>query len=285
MLGELTALRQRLKEVERRLRPVEAGVARLASMEQRFAVARLDVGRLDYEPRDLLLRIDSPSALMRLRACRKEPWTVAWIESHVGPGEVFYDIGANTGPYSLIAASAGEARHVVALEPAATTYGSLVVNVALNELEGVITALPVALSDATGLATLELRSLEPGDALHALDDVPVRYGDWKPVLRQPALSYRLDDLARRLDVPFPNHLKIDVDGAELSVLRGAERSLADPRLKSLLIEIEATLGEDVVAALTAAGFALAERHQRRDTDTHWYGIFTRAGAGSPAGTA
>jgi FkbM family methyltransferase len=268
-------MRQRLKELERRLRPVESGVTQLAGFERRVAAARLDVGRLDYEPRELFLRIDSPAVLVRLRACAKEPWTVAWIESDVGPGEVLYDVGANTGPYSLIAASAGEGRRVVALEPAGTTYGSLLVNVALNELATTITPLPIALSDATGLATLELSSLEPGDALHTLDDVPVRYSSSPSTLRQPTLAYRLDDLVTQLDVPFPNHLKIDVDGAELAILRGAERTLSDKRLRSLLIEVEVTLGDDVVALLDSVGFPIAERHQRRDADTHWYGIFKR----------
>ena len=38
-------------------------------------------------------------------ACRKEPDTVRWIEEYLSEGDVFYDIGANVGAYSLVAAS------------------------------------------------------------------------------------------------------------------------------------------------------------------------------------
>ena len=59
--------------------------------------------QLDYRRHRILLHADSPLGLYRARACQKEPETVRWIEEFVRPGDVFYDIGANVGAYSLIA--------------------------------------------------------------------------------------------------------------------------------------------------------------------------------------
>ena len=60
--------------------------------------------RLDFPDADVFLRITSKAERMRLRACAKEPFTVEWLREHVGAGDVLFDIGANIGVYSLIAA-------------------------------------------------------------------------------------------------------------------------------------------------------------------------------------
>ena len=60
-------------------------------------------------------------------------------------------------------------------------------------------------------------------------------------------------------LPFPQYLKIDVDGIEEQIIGGASRALADRRLRSVLIELNterAACRDRVVSALRAAGFAL-----------------------------
>ena len=86
-------------------------VQRLADrLHAKVAVKLVDgltpVRRLDYEGSDIWLVMSSSAILKRLGSVAKEPFTVAYIEEHVKPGEVFYDIGANVGPYALIAAKA-----------------------------------------------------------------------------------------------------------------------------------------------------------------------------------
>jgi hypothetical protein len=51
------------------------------------------------------------------------------------------------------------------------------------------------------------------------------------------IGVSLDDLVDRFALPFPNHIKIDVDGIEDLIVQGADRMLFDPRLKSVLVEI------------------------------------------------
>src|SRR5262245_23889981 len=60
---------------------------------------------LDYDAHSVRLLATSPmERKWRARSCKKEPWTVAWIEESMGSGGVLYDVGANVGTFSLVAA-------------------------------------------------------------------------------------------------------------------------------------------------------------------------------------
>jgi hypothetical protein len=60
--------------------------------------------RLDYDRADIYLRVTSKAETFRVKACAKEPFTIDWIHAHLAAGDVLYDIGANVGAYSLVAA-------------------------------------------------------------------------------------------------------------------------------------------------------------------------------------
>ncbi len=51
------------------------------------------------------------------------------------------------------------------------------------------------------------------------------------------MSYRLDDFVRQFGLPVPNHLKIDVDGTEVQVLKGSKEILKNPEFRSILMEV------------------------------------------------
>src|ERR1051325_11538121 len=63
--------------------------------------------RLDFPDHDIWLRATfAAERRWRAHACAKEPWTVRWLREKIGPGKVLYDIGANVGVFSLVAAVA-----------------------------------------------------------------------------------------------------------------------------------------------------------------------------------
>jgi FkbM family methyltransferase len=229
-------------------------VARLAAA---FRVTR----PLDYPREPIRLAVGSPAATKRLRSVSREPFTVAWIEQSLRPGDAFYDVGANVGAFALIAAALLRGSGtVVAFEPGAPTYHDLCVNVALNGFGETVVPLPLALWSRTELVPFSYRTLGSGDARHTLG----RGGDGASAYTQPMPSFRLDDLVDLFDLPPPALVKLDVDGAELAVLEGAERTLRRPELRGLLVELDGAGGErneEAILELCAgAGFAPVSRH-------------------------
>jgi FkbM family methyltransferase len=213
--------------------------------------------RLDYPHHDIWLRATSETERKwRARACAKEPWTVRWLEEQVGHGDVFYDIGANVGAFSLIAAIARSAS-VVAFEPGYATFARLCENIQLNGCSETIVPVPLPLSDAAALTAFTYRSLEPGQSRHVLGDSP----EGTPY-KQPMCAITLDAALAQFSLPLPNHLKIDVDGAELRVLAGASAVLRGSQLRTILIESEAAAWDALASELGNAGFALDVRHER-----------------------
>jgi FkbM family methyltransferase len=160
----------------------------------------------------------------------------------------------------------------VAIEPGYANFASLCDNILLNGLAESVMPFPVALADRTHLGSLSYRSTSAGAAIHALD------ADQDGVYRQPILVYALDDLVERFSLPAPTLIKLDVDGGESAVLDGAPRILADPRLRSVIAEIEIAQTDAVTSTLAGFGLELAARFNDRHGEPLpglWYGVFTR----------
>ena len=185
----------------------------------------------------------------------KEPDTLDWIDRMVRPGDVFYDVGANIGVYALYAAAAGA--RVYAFEPEALNFARLNENIVANQRSQAIIAYPLGISNATGVAELHLSQFVEGAALHAVQ-LPSGQPAGRPAHLQGLLVTSLDDLQHRFGLPAPVHIKIDVDGLEPAIVEGAALTLADPKLRSVLIEINAE--QDAIAdRMARAGFELASR--------------------------
>jgi FkbM family methyltransferase len=193
----------------------------------------------------------------------KEPWTIDWLRS-LPAGAVLYDVGANIGITSLIAAERVDRQiQVVALEPAPMNFASLVRNIVLNGFSDRVVALPVGLGPETGVEALNLSTWEPGGALHAFGDFGFSKPDRIPTVEgvHRCLRFRLDNLVRWRGLPFPTHLKIDVDGAEFDVLEGARAVMADPRLRGAQIEVvdrdaQVTQSRKMIDFMQSASFTL-----------------------------
>ena len=151
---------------------------------------------------------------------------------------VFWDIGANVGVFSLYAAAQKRCK-VLAFEPAAANFHVLARNIALNRLEQCVDAYCVALSGATGLGVLNLASTAMGAALHTFGrrGETSRYTDGSIAASHGMLGFTVDQFIEQFDPPFPTYMKIDVDGLEPQIIKGARRTLADDRLKAIMIEL------------------------------------------------
>jgi FkbM family methyltransferase len=200
----------------------------------------------------------SPLLLWRAKTLfDKEPETISWIRNF-DQGDVLYDIGANVGMYSIYAGMRGA--KVYSFEPESANFSVLNQNICLNGIGNRVIAYPLALSDEERLDTLRLSAVEPGAALHAFGtNVDFRGLSFSPKFAQGSICTTLDALVERWGLECPTHLKIDVDGLEPNIVRGGERLLANPRLRSVLIEINEMLARDrdIVQTLEGHGFSVA----------------------------
>lgn len=237
------------------------------------------VRALDYRPHRVLLHVDSELEYrVRLRSASKEPETVQWIEQHFRDGDVFYDIGANVGAYSLIAACRFPGLRVYAFEPSALNVGQLVRNVALNGCGDRVMPLAIALGDSTRMETFNYQNLDRGGALHTIGEPVTEHGRrFVPALRQSVRIESLDDVVRWYELPPPSHIKVDVDGAEARILQGAARTLTAPTLRSLLLETstDAQVRQNLINTLAPAGLILTATHAQPGGYANF--LFTRNG--------
>lgn len=188
----------------------------------------------------------------------KEPETLRWIDGFSNT-ETLMDIGANVGVYTLYAAYRGH--KVVALEPDALNFALLNLNIKDNNFSELSTAYPFSLHRDSVIAELHMQDYNWGGSQKSFG----RSVDWqgKPFtasFSQGSAGISVDEFVAKTG-NCPNHMKIDVDGNETLVLEGAPKTLVNPKLKSLLIELYAGHEEyeHCVALITNAGFTLNER--------------------------
>lgn len=154
-----------------------------------------------------------------------EPEVIALALSLVAPGDVAVDVGAHIGYFTMrLADTVGESGHVHAFEPVARNADLLARSIAESRFERRVTLARAAVSDAAGEATLRVGrdTLNTGGAF--LGDESQGGDDGLNSVR--VATVRLDDAGLRRPVRL---IKMDVEGAEPRVVRGALAVLRDDR--------------------------------------------------------
>jgi FkbM family methyltransferase len=146
-----------------------------------------------------------------------------FIADALHPGDVFLDIGAYIGLYSLLAAKiVGSTGRVVAFEPYPGSREILTKNISLNRLEAIVAVESYAVGNEAGAR--ELRAAGVCSA-NTLTPTSVKaFGEGQAVSAVPVSMITLDEYCQRRQI-FPTCIKIDVEGWELEVLRGMEQLL------------------------------------------------------------
>ena len=184
----------------------------------------------------------------------KEPETISWLDDTVTSNSVFYDAGANIGLYSLYALHQfpGQTK-AVCFEPEALNFARLNQNLYDNTFSEQATPFAIGLGKAEDIIQFRLSRLQAGRALHGDRHVPEGAHEH----RQGLIIMSLDQLVfGDHGLPQPTHLKIDVDGPELDILRGAKKTLALPSLRHVLVELEDSERKKANKILNEAGFIL-----------------------------
>jgi FkbM family methyltransferase len=185
----------------------------------------------------------------------KEPDTIEWIRGF-GAGEVLVDVGANVGMYTVLAARWRGVR-VFAFEPEAQNYALLNRNIAINGVGDLALAYCVALADREGYDRLHLSGEVAGASCHSLGASVDHHNQPRAETRaQGCVCASLDALVAAGVLPVPDYVKVDVDGIEPRVIAGAVKTLADARVKGVLVEINTALDDhwEVVDRMLGLGF-------------------------------
>jgi FkbM family methyltransferase len=191
----------------------------------------------------------------------KEPEMLEWIEEY--GGGVFFDIGANIGIYSLFYSQVKQG-NIYSFEPSVFNLRQLAKNVSINKLSERITIISNPLSECTGIAKFINGGADEGGALSAFG---VEYGyDGEPMISDinyRVLGFSLDDMFEKsVLTEKPSLIKIDVDGIEHLILKGATKTLKSKELKSIFIEVNDEFEEQahqVKDILESAGFVFKDK--------------------------
>ena len=173
---------------------------------------------------------------------------MAFVLHVLRESDLFLDVGANVGSYTILASGAVGARSI-AVEPVPATYVHLRENVSLNDLVGRVRCWQGGLGDRAG-------SLRFTSGLDTVNHV-LAPGEEMPAVEVPVTT--LDEL---VGDDIPTLIKIDVEGYEYAVLKGAQRTLADLRLLAVVMETNGSgerygvSDDQLVAALRDHGFAM-----------------------------
>jgi len=160
-----------------------------------------------------------------------EPGVQEEIVRRLRPGGCFYDAGAHIGYYSLLASRlVGDAGRVVAFEPDPANLDVLQENLSRNSMSNVV-VVPAALWSHGGVVTFRRSASERPEVSSRRGAVvaPNGKGLDAGLIRVEALT--LDGFAEEHDPP--TMIKIDVEGAEVEVLEGAQKLIS--RIKPVLL--------------------------------------------------
>lgn len=149
---------------------------------------------------------------------------MSFVSDILEPGDLFIDVGANIGSYSILAAGVVGAQ-VLAIEPVPSAFKALSRNVALNEFETKIATMNIGLGSGAGKLRFSADQdtmnhvLKEGESARLIVDVPILPLDAVLGGREPVL------------------IKIDVEGFESKVIEGAQKTLANQTLRAVIMEL------------------------------------------------
>lgn len=193
---------------------------------------------VNVKGQSIRLAVDNFRTLQRAKTYSiKEPDTLDWLDSFE-PGACFFDLGANIGQYSLYPAKKyGNGIRIYSFEPQCINYYLLNRNIHLNKLEETITSYCVAVSGEAGFSRLYIpRFIGGGNrSQFGKEDLELMKRPASHV--QGMFGTTLDDLCEKWGFPYPNYIKIDVDGIEIPIIQGAHHVLRNPALKSVIVEL------------------------------------------------
>lgn len=242
----------------------------VASLQYRFPILKpaLQKASQQFRNRDSVmqtglgrgLRFNTGGSIAGYAIGNSEPDLQAALELFVREGMVVYDIGANVGFFSvLLARLVGPSGQVFAFEPVPANAEQIRYNARANSFSNV-QVHTVAVSDSDGVAGFRLTDFSTTGKFSALGP-----GTGHTEILVP--TRQLDRMVFSAEIPAPALIKLDAEGAEPAILKGAAQVLAKIR-PILLIELHATNHEvaDILESHKYSAHVLGSPCSPRDAE-------------------
>jgi FkbM family methyltransferase len=185
-----------------------------------------------------------------------EPNLIEWIHSFE-KGTTFYDIGASNGVYGIYAAIVAEVE-VIAFEPDVQNFAIMDYNHYLNsdKIEK-FTALNIGLGEKSGFLPLQCQEFLAGAHGKVFNlDAREQQSQMETEFTRNVYVDCLEGFPTKYNVRAPDYVKIDVDGAEKMILRGAKSLLASGGVKEWMIEVEESVFPEIHKMMMEYNYSL-----------------------------
>lgn len=170
----------------------------------------------------------------------KEPETLEWIDNFEANKKfIFWDIGANIGLYSIYAAVKFENISVVSFEPSSSNLRILSRNISINKIENKIKICQFPLSEFSNhFSTMREPYFVEGGAMNMFGNNKDFEGEkFVSKMNYNIYGTSIKALLDQKILDLPDYIKIDVDGLEYLILKGAGNHLIDQNIREILVEI------------------------------------------------
>ncbi|MGH9922037.1 MAG: FkbM family methyltransferase, partial [Nitrososphaerales archaeon] len=154
-----------------------------------------------------------------------EPWFLAIFKPKIG--DVVLDLGAHIGRYSVVAGKlVGESGKVIAIEANPDNFQILRLNIRVNDLQNVVSAINAAAWKEVTTLTLFRDTFSGRHSVYKTTDNHSKID-----------TVTVDELVRQYNLPEIDWMKVDIEGAEYAMLLGAKATIISEKIKFMLLEV------------------------------------------------
>ena len=220
----------------------------------------------------------TPNQLIKWRVetiFSKEPETIEWINTFEKKKNIFWDIGANIGLYSIYNSIKHKNSTTIAFEPSTNNLRVLSRNISINKLDNKIKIFTLPLTkDPLNFMRMQESSLQEGSALHSFGEKFDFEGNkFRSKINYSLLGLSINYLLKNKILKIPNYIKLDVDGIEHLILQGGNDFLNNKKIKSISVEVNENFKQQfnqVIKIMKKNNFKI--RHKK-----HNYKLFKKSG--------
>lgn len=190
-----------------------------------------------------------------------EGYPLAVMRAFIRPGDVVWDVGANIGLYARWLVQHLKAGHVCSFEPMSENLPELRHNIGLGGIVDRVTIVPWAVSDVDGEVEFQVDDIQ--SASGAVNSVysgaasRARSAVGLPPKVEKVVGRTIDSILQSRDLPPPDVLKIDVEGAERMLLDGGSKFFQEASSRLLIETHGAKVARECLEFLFARNYHIA----------------------------